>query len=154
MSELDTQDLMDPVEEPDLRPERVQNEEAAQRALKAGAGWHWNANGSAGPGVSAARADLGAALAAAERVSQRLQKMPGWSLATGGHAIDRVRSLPSAFGAADYATLVLREAARTRQKVRIGLNGNQVVVSVMAPRQGGEQSMIGEAQLAFASSLV
>jgi len=153
MSELDTQDLMDPVEEPDLRPERVQNEEAAQRVLKAGLAWHWDAKGTSDGAMSEAAADLQKALAA-ERVSQRLQKMPGWSLAAGGHAIDRVRSLPSAFGAADYATLVLREAARTRQKVRVGLNGNQVVVTVMAPRQGGEQGVIGEAQLAFASGLV
>src|SRR5947208_3057954 len=54
----------------------------------------------------------------AERVQERLKRMPGWSLAKSGQAIGRARELPSAFGATDYAIFVLREAARTRQRVQ------------------------------------
>jgi hypothetical protein len=89
-----------------------------------------------------------------ERVKERLRRMPGWAMSEGGHAIDRARYLPSPFGAADYASFVLREAARTRQRVQISLYGNRVVISVLAPFQGEGSGVIGRKQLDFAAGLV
>jgi hypothetical protein len=116
-----------PLDELDLKGERVQIErelEAAAAALMEG------------------------------KVQERLKRMPGWSLAVGGRAIDCSRELPSAFGAADYANFVLREAARTRQRVQIRLSGSRVVVSVLAPVYGEGSGVIGRNQLDFAASLV
>jgi len=130
MSELQEQLAADPPVEPDLKAERVQAvliespQEPIETRLKA------------------------------ERVQERLKRMPQWRLSPGGDAIDRVRDLPSAFGAADYATFVLREAARTRQKVMIGLSGGRIVVSVLASPRGQDRGSIGLEQLDFASSLV
>jgi hypothetical protein len=90
----------------------------------------------------------------AERVQERLRKMPGWALARDGQAIDRSQFLPSPFGAADYASFVLREAARTRQRVQISLFGSRVVISVLAPFHGEGSGVIGRKQLDFAASLV
>jgi hypothetical protein len=90
----------------------------------------------------------------AERVQERLSRMPGWSLTMGGYALDVAKDLPSAFGAVDYATFVLREAARTKQKVRVGLNGSRLVITVTAPSQGRERGMIGLEQLDFAAGLL
>jgi hypothetical protein len=114
-----------PLDELDLKGERVQRElEAAAAALQG------------------------------ERVQERLKRMPGWNLAVGGRAIDCSRELPSAFGAADYANFVLREAARTRQRVQIRLSGSRMVVSVLAPVHGEGSGVIGRDQLDFAASLV
>ena len=127
MSNVQVQLGTDPQDELDLKAERVQFELAAlghEDRLKA------------------------------ERVQERLRKMPGWALAQGGQAIDRARFLPSPFGAADYASFVLREAARTRQRVQISLNGSRVVISVLAPFQGEGSGVIGRKQLDFAASLV
>lgn len=89
----------------------------------------------------------------AERVQERLRRMPGWGLAVGGHAIDRVRDLASAHSAAEYGTFVLREAARAHQKVRVGLSGARVTVTVLALRRGREHA-IGMDQLDFAAGLL
>ena len=126
----------DPLDELDLKAERVQFEAAA--------------------GLDETE-PLPAAVASrlkAERVQERLQKMPGWTLALGGQALDRARQLPSPFGATDYANYVLREAARTQQMVQIGLNGSRVVVTVLAPSFGEVRGVIGRKQLDFAASLV
>jgi hypothetical protein len=90
----------------------------------------------------------------AERVQERLRSMPEWTLGEGGHVIDRARNLASPFSAADYGTLVLREAARTRQKVRISLSGSRLVIAVLAPPHGRERGVIGLAQLDFAAGLL
>jgi hypothetical protein len=113
-------------DELDLKSERVQFEAAIEERLKS------------------------------ERVQlqELLKRMPGWSLAVGGRAIDRSRDLPSAFGATDYANFVLREAARTRQRVQIRLSGSRVVISVLAPSHGEGSGLIGRDQLDFAASLV
>jgi hypothetical protein len=127
MSTMQSQLGIDPQDDLDLKAERVQHELAMKRAddrLKA------------------------------ERVQERLRKMPGWSLAESGQAIARAQSLASPFGAADYASFVLREAARTRQRVQINLYGNRVVVSVLAPFQGEGSGVIGRKQLDFAAGLV
>jgi len=134
MSEQQKHLMADPLDDPDLKAERVQGEltTAPSEAQE--------------PTESVIHSRL-----KAERVQERLRAMPGWSLRVGGYAIDRVRDLPSAFGAADYGTLVLREAARTRQKVRIGISGPRVVITVLASREGSE---IGLEQLDFAAGLL
>jgi hypothetical protein len=90
----------------------------------------------------------------AERVQDRIRSMPGWTLGVGGHLIERVRELATAFSAADYGTLVLREAARARQKVRVSLSGNRVVVTILAPSVGRGRGVIGLEQLDFAVGLL
>jgi len=90
----------------------------------------------------------------AERVQDRLKRMPGWTLVTGGHAVERVRKLATPMTAAEYAGLVLREAARAKQRVRVGLEGVRVVISVMAPYHGPERGAIDLKQLDFADALV
>jgi hypothetical protein len=132
MSDVQTQvgsDPQDPQDTLDLKAERVQFEfAAAASAAIEGAQQRW--------------------------VEDRLRKMPGWSLASGGQAIGRTRSLPSPFGATDYASFILREAARTRQAVQIQLSGRRVVITVLAPSYGQESGGIGREQLDFAASLV
>src|SRR6476620_7973133 len=103
MSELQEQLADDPPVEPDLKAERVQAVQVEPEA----------------PALVRLKA---------ERVQARLKQMPQWSLSPGGDAIDRARKLPSPFGAADYATFVLREAVRTRQTVNISLSGSRVMV--------------------------
>jgi len=129
MSELQEQLADDPPVEPDLKAERVQAVQVEPEA----------------PALVRLKA---------ERVQARLKQMPQWSLSPGGDAIDRARKLPSPFGAADYATFVLREAVRTRQTVNISLSGSRVMVSVLAPARGQDRGTIGFAQLEFAASLV
>jgi len=130
MTELQENLADDPPAEPDLKAERVQA--APVEPPQA-------------PTVSRLKA---------ERVQERLKQMPQWSLSPAGDAIDRARKLPSPFGAADYATFVLREAVRTRQTVQIGLSGSRVKVSVLAPSHGQDRGTIGLAELDFAASLV
>ena len=79
MCELQTQLAVHPPEEPDLKSERVQEQAAA---------------------LCRAADQVGIRLKS-ERVQARLKRMPGWSLTADGNAIDRVRMLPSALGAAD-----------------------------------------------------
>ena len=45
-------------------------------------------------------------------------------------------------------------AARAQQKVRVGLEGARVVISVMAPSRGQVRNTIGLQQLEFAAALV
>jgi hypothetical protein len=130
MSELQEKLADDPLPSPDLKAERVQD------------------------GLIALPQPPIDARLKAERVEQRLQQMPEWSLSPGGGGIDRARKLASPFGAADYATFVLREAARTRQKVQIGLSGSRVMVTVLAPSRGQHRGAIGMDQVDFAASLV
>jgi hypothetical protein len=134
MQETQESLIIDPLDDPELKAERVQEE---LRAV-----------------ASALGLPMGAQAAArlkAERVQERLKAMPGWTLREGSYALDRVRDLPSPFGAADYGTLILREAARTRQKVRVGLSGHRVMVTVLALR---ERDGIGFEQLEFAAGLL
>ena len=88
-----------------------------------------------------------------ERVQERLQTMPEWSLAAGGEAVERVRKLASPMTAADYAGVILREAARAKQTVRVGLEGARVVIQVMAPVHDQARGTIGLKQLDFAAAL-
>ena len=126
----------DPQDDLDLKAERVQFEAAVP------------------PDVVEPLPEPVAARLKAERVQERLKKMPGWTLALDGQALDRARQLPSPFGAADYANYVLREAARSQQKVQIGLNGNRLMVTVLAPSFGKGRGVIGRKQLDFAAGLV
>jgi hypothetical protein len=129
MSDVQMQVGSDPQDTLDLKAERVQFEFAAlASAASEGAQQKW--------------------------VEDRLRKMPGWSLASGGQAIGRTRFLPSPFGATDYASFVLREAARTRQEVQIHLSGSRVMITVLAPSYGEGSGAIGREQLDFAASLV
>jgi hypothetical protein len=136
MSELQKKVPVEPGEDSDLKAEVV------QEALVA-----------ASPLEELMETHAGGRLKA-ERVQDRLKKMPEWSLGAGGHLIDRARNLASPFSAADYGTLVLREAARTRQKVRISLSGSRVVVTVLASSWGRERGVIGLEQLDFAAGLL
>jgi hypothetical protein len=139
----------------DLKPERVAEGIAAP----------WPATGEPVPAEAAKDGQAGAppcetslaeaeARLWAERVQARLNKMPGWSLAAGGHAVDRLRKFATPMTAADYAGFVLREAARAKQKVRIGLEGVRVAISVMAPYRGPARGAIDLKQLDFAAALV
>jgi hypothetical protein len=146
MSELQEQ-LMDT---PDLKPERVAEGLAAP----------WPAAGEpvlppapAVPPCEASPAEVVQWLRP-ERVQDRLKKMPGWSLGSAGRAVQRERELATPEKAADYAVFVLREAARAQQKVRVGLEGARVVISVMAPSHGHLRNTIGLQQLDFAAALV
>jgi hypothetical protein len=134
MSEAQKQLNAGPLEETDLKAERVQEEGVA-------------------PSPAALLEAPSESRLKAERVQLRLLRMPGWILAAGGTSIDRVRDLASAYSAADYGTFVLREAARARQKVRVGLNGTRVVVTVLSYRRGRERA-IGMEQLDFAAGLL
>lgn len=87
----------------------------------------------------------------AERVQETLARMQGWSLVEGGRAIDRVRELSGPASAADYAGFVLREAARGKQRVQIGLTGNRVVVTILGSSHGGVRGGITFKQLDFAA---
>lgn len=84
--------------------------------------------------------------------------LPEWPavsrLASDGHAVERVRTLATPMTAADYAGCVLREAARAKQNVRVGLEGARVVISVMAPYRNPEPDAIDLKQLDFAAALV
>ena len=144
MSELQETNL----EQPDLRPERVQEGIAAP----------WPAIGEpvlpVPPAVSPPCGTNDVARLRPERVQERLQKMPGWNLAAGGYAVDRVRKLATPATAADYAGFVLREAARAKQKIRIGLEGARVLIRVLAPTGGPSRGAIDLKQLDFAAALV
>lgn len=146
MSELQEQ-LIDT---PDLKPERVAEGIAAP----------WPAVGEpvlppvpAVPPCETSPAEVVQRLRP-ERVQDRLQKMPGWGLASAGRAVQRERELATPATAAEYAVFVLREAARAQQKVRVGLEGARVVVSVMAPSRGHLRNTVGLQQLDFAAALV
>lgn len=89
----------------------------------------------------------------AERVQARLKEMPGWRLLKGGRGIDRVKELGSAEGAADYAGIVLRQAARDQQVTRVELQGNRVLLAVFAKGRSGGRSGLTTKQLDFAAAL-
>ncbi|HEV7517264.1 MAG TPA: hypothetical protein VGR07_13260 [Thermoanaerobaculia bacterium] len=57
-----------------------------------------------------------------ERVVERLKGMPGWQLARGGRAIDRVREFREPASAAAYAAFAAQLAAGRRQSLDITLS--------------------------------
>ena len=108
----------------------------------------------AGLGVGAALTARGAQTRLkAERVQTELQRMPGWKLAANGGAIARVRHLGSPAGAADYASFVLRQAARRGQSLGVDVSGSHVALTLYTHSASGGSGGITEALLAFAEAL-
>ena len=73
----------------------------------------------------------------AERVQERLKGLPGWKVAQGGRAIDRVRSFPTSTVAASYAAYVVERAGCSRQPVEIAVSAGQVAITLHCPRASG-----------------
>lgn len=65
-----------------------------------------------------------------ERVQQMLARMLGWEERDGVPGLHRVRGFASGTEAEAYGGLVLRLAARRRQRVDVGLWGKQVHVTI------------------------
>jgi len=91
----------------------------------------------------------------AERVQERLRRMPGWRLVPGGRAIDRVKDLGNAESAADFAGFVLRKAARDKQVVRVEIQGTRLLLSVLSPTPSRARNgvWVTDHQLDFAATL-
>lgn len=73
----------------------------------------------------------------AERVEERLKRMPDWKVASGGRAITRVRELPSPTAAVAYVTYVASLADAQRQAVTLNLDSVQVSVTLSGPAKRG-----------------
>lgn len=65
-----------------------------------------------------------------ERVQQMLARMLGWEEREGEAGLQRLRGFASGVEAEAYAGLVLKLASRRRQKVKVGLSGKQVHVTI------------------------
>lgn len=90
----------------------------------------------------------------AERVEERLKRLPGWKLAAGGRAIDRVRQFRDAASASAYAGFAAELVAGDRQRLRIELFSKQVVLTLQgAPRTKGDRGGITESVLNLAADL-
>jgi len=84
----------------------------------------------------------------AERVQSRLKGMPGWRLAAGGKAVDRLRQFPNPRVAADFAGFLAQFASHTGQPVGVELAGQRLTITVRARGSG-----LTEAVLDFAQAL-
>jgi pterin-4a-carbinolamine dehydratase len=75
----------------------------------------------------------------AEKVQERLRRIPGWQLIRGGRAIDRLREFPSSRVAVAYAGFVAELAATVQAHVDVLVTRGQVVVTIHgnAARRGG-----------------
>jgi hypothetical protein len=91
----------------------------------------------------------------AERVQDRLRRMPGWGLVPGGRGVDRVKDLGTAESAADFAGFVLRKAARDNQIVRVEIQGARLHMTLLSPIPSGARSgvWVTDNQLDFAATL-
>ena len=89
----------------------------------------------------------------AERVQESLRTLPGWQLAPGGKAIDRVREFPDAHVAAAYAGFVTQFAARRDQSMTVSLSGSQVAVTLKGKARQGRHGGLTAAVLEFARAL-
>lgn len=65
-----------------------------------------------------------------ERVQQLLRELPGWSLGTGGCAIERRRQFTSVDEAAEFVRAAGRLATSQRQPVTIALAGRNVSLTL------------------------
>jgi hypothetical protein len=106
------------------------------------------------PGTALKSERVGEGLAAGG-VDELLRRLPGWGLVRvqRTQALERVRELATPEGAADYAGFILREAARSAQKVRIGLSGHRIVVTVLGLVPRGVHAGITARQIEFAAAL-
>lgn len=66
-----------------------------------------------------------------ERVQQRLKRMQGWRLQSGGRALDRVRQFPDEAVAASYLAYASLLAGRSGHPLRASVVGNQVVLVLL-----------------------
>lgn len=90
----------------------------------------------------------------AERVEERFKRLPGWKVAAGGRAIDRVRQFRDAASASAYAGFAAELVAGERQRLRIELFSKQVVLTLQgAPRHKGDRGGITESVLNLAADL-
>jgi pterin-4a-carbinolamine dehydratase len=62
----------------------------------------------------------------AERVQEALKALPGWRLAAGGVAIDRVRQFPNPGVAATFAAFAATLAGSRKQPIVVSLSAGQV----------------------------
>ena len=89
----------------------------------------------------------------AERVQEALTALPGWGLAPGGRAIDRVRTFASPGAAACYASFALKLAGCHQQPVALSLSAGQVVLTLSGPPRQGAQGGLTAAVFDLAASL-
>jgi len=89
----------------------------------------------------------------AERVQERLQRMPGWSLAVGGQALVRGRRFAHAADAADFAAFVLHTASRQQFPAEVFVAGSHVAVALQGHPAQGACGGINDKLLDFAASL-
>lgn len=74
----------------------------------------------------------------AERVQERLKRLPGWKLQPGGQAIDRVLEFPDGVVAAAFASFAATLATRSGQGLRLSVQGGQVLLVLPGrPRRRG-----------------
>jgi pterin-4a-carbinolamine dehydratase len=89
----------------------------------------------------------------AERVQERLQAMPAWSLTHGGLAVSRVHDFPDSRVASSYASFVSDFASAMNVPVSMSLSGGRVTLKLQgSPRLTGHAGLT-EAVLDFAEIL-
>lgn len=89
----------------------------------------------------------------AERVQERLKALPGWRLAPGGRAIDRVRQFPAPGVATAYAAFASALAGSHQQPIAITLAAGQVVLTLSGQVRKSASSGLTEAVLDLAAGL-
>jgi pterin-4a-carbinolamine dehydratase len=89
----------------------------------------------------------------AERVQVSLKTLPGWRLARGGRAIDRVREFPDAPSAAAFTSYVAQVAMRMAQPVALSQVGAQLAITLPGKPQRGPGGGITETVLELARAL-
>jgi pterin-4a-carbinolamine dehydratase len=125
------------VVDPDLKPERVQEEIAAALAL-------------AGQPLKTTTVQ--------ERLRQEyaqevLQALPGWRLTADGKALHRAKELPSPAIASLYSAYVTGFAGALSLPVAVNVSGGQVMVTLHARRNHGRLTAVTDAVLDFARRL-
>jgi hypothetical protein len=123
--------------DPDLKPERVQEELAAALAL-------------AGEPLKTASVQERLRREYAQEV---LQALPGWRLTADGKALHRAKELPSPSIASLYSAYVTGFAGALSLPVAVNVSGGQVMVTLHARRNHGRLTAVTDAVLEFARRL-
>ena len=125
------------VDDPDLKPERIQKELAAALALA---------------GVPLKAATVQERLRQ-EHAQEVLQALPGWRLTADGKALHRAKELPSPAIASLYSAYVTGFAGALSLPVAVNVCGAQVMVILHARRNRGRLTAVTDAVLEFARRL-
>jgi pterin-4a-carbinolamine dehydratase len=89
----------------------------------------------------------------AERVQDRLTRMPGWRMTGRGRSLSRVREFPDAPTAAAYAGYLTQLAVQRGQPLSVELTEASVTVTVRGKAHRGLRAGLTEDDLEFARSL-